>query len=294
MAFFSNLRLHRPDQGIYKLLAKACVKFLMDLNAKRESPLNLGPVIKFILAEKAFIKYAFMCFLYNQKAESRFRAWLKLFKKKGIFLEVEAYNFLFGFSLSFVNFLDQTFPGLKDSITVLKGINALAITNLGCSKIKTLDGNVLEWRYFKTEEKSGAVFNPVSSAWVPIKHYHLTNSLDPKKLELSFLPNLIHSVDAFIVRRLCLEVFKSCNYILQHTHDSFSFHPNLMKAVNEAISGSYEGSGSWLKAILIDPLKQDLEERGNQEGLMLLESFSKELKTLKPEAFEVKYQYPLE
>ena len=49
----------------------------------------------------------------------------------------------------------------------------------------------------------------------------------PSKLGTSLAPNIIHSIDAYIVR----EVIRRCDFQVAHIHDAFTCHPNNMSVV---------------------------------------------------------------
>ena len=54
-------------------------------------------------------------------------------------------------------------------------------------------------------------------------------------MKRSFAPNVIHSIDATIVRILVTEFYKTHNIILEPLYDCFRVHPNFADVLDKDI-----------------------------------------------------------
>jgi hypothetical protein len=124
---------------------------------------------------------------------------------------------------------------------------------------------------------------------------YVTNGINVEKVRLSFIPNLIHSIDGYILREVVRGVFFECNYIINHVHDSFSIHPNFLTILNNIIYKIYQSSNSWLKIAFLyhnqKVLSSDTKEYKEYSNYL------NEYELLTPldiEKLKVKDMYPLE
>lgn len=62
---------------------------------------------------------------------------------------------------------------------------------------------------------------------------------DTKKIVKSLMPNLIHSVDASIMRLIINRVYDNEKYVINHLHDSIQFNCNYYDNVIEALLSTY-------------------------------------------------------
>jgi len=65
------------------------------------------------------------------------------------------------------------------------------------------------------------------------------NTKDITKEYISFLPNLIQSIDGYLIRNITNLVYKKNKYIIEPLHDSIRFHPNMILNVHKSIVSAY-------------------------------------------------------
>lgn len=122
----------------------------------------------------------------------------------------------------------------------------IIINNLEETIVKTVDDCILKWKIYKkinVTKKTISVYNEkdkhLSYKNGQIKNYH---ELDLDPMIRSFLPGLIHSVDASIMRIFINKMYektgKEC--ILQHVHDAVLLHPNYVEDFYNIVEEVYK------------------------------------------------------
>jgi hypothetical protein len=194
-------------------------------------------VIKDFESNRNLHKYAFMCFCYNQTNYGRIEEWLKIYGKDITSAQKEI---IYEFSSSYEEFLDFCFKGLIDQRNKLNLINMEVLEQFKNVIIKTLDGSILQWQIFKTDNKVRKFKDPMNqkkniSYRNSILH---VNSFNFRKMQTSFLPGLIHSIDASVMREIILRMIQK-GYYINHVHDSIMLHPNYVESLYEVIDNIY-------------------------------------------------------
>lgn len=106
-------------------------------------------VLEFIKSNKKLHKYALMCYAYNQTTHGRTQdftdLWVAKFNTKPVSEEWLCLNEIS--STKYTQFIDQLFPGINSQFKIL-------------DKIRTVDGAVITWKFFKTKRSIRKSFNP--------------------------------------------------------------------------------------------------------------------------------------
>jgi hypothetical protein len=213
-------------------------------------------------------KYALMCYCYNQAHKSRTDHWVNLwysiFKEKPNNIEYSVLNSL---SLNYHNFINSLFPGIQKQLTIINNILRIIIKRKYKPKIKTLDGCIIRWDYFQSTSRVRSAYN---SSTMNHESYKIKiTKLDENNQTISeinkhvqaFLPHLIHSIDAAIMRLIIKRIHEKTGYIINHLHDCVLIHPNYVNVFYEVISEIYTSKEMMhlAKNLLFDPMKSDLD-----------------------------------
>lgn len=174
-----------------------------------------------------------MCFFYNEEHLGRTNRWKEQYQEKfGITPDDLDYSILSKFSVIYDKYMDYCFPNLSKQLNILnEAITILVKQNLP-AKIETLDRCILFWDFADTVELKRSVYNPVSGCHEQIKVKIDTKNTDKKsnkriaRHKRSFRPNLIHSINAAIMRIFLQEFNKKTKRRLNHLHDCVMLHPN--------------------------------------------------------------------
>jgi hypothetical protein len=179
-------------------------------------------------------KYTFMCFCYNEGSSGRFKKMLdyNILPKSASII-----------ARSYPDFVDTYYKGLTKQTELLNTIvNYVLIKGNKGVEIITLDGCRISWKIFEKNKMSQSkkkYINPITGLY---KSFHVTTynveSIDIRKMISSFLPNLIHSMDAAIMRQIISSMLKK-KYIINHLHDSVQTHPNYLDELYESIKEVY-------------------------------------------------------
>ena len=178
-------------------------------------------------------KYALMCFFYNEQHLSRTKRWVEQYEEKyGISVQDEEYKLLSKFSLKYPEFMEYVFPKLTRQLDILNEALSIIIDQGLPVKIKTLDNCLISWDFDHMQEVKKNYFNPVSGSHdqfklkMKIRANKVSQKSRKSKHKQSFRPNLIHSLDATIMRMFLDKFYKQTGKKLNHLHDCVLLHPN--------------------------------------------------------------------
>lgn len=202
---------------------------------------------KLLTEDRKAQKYALMCFFYNQKHLGRTRKWVEQYEEKfGISVSDQEYDLLSEFSVKYPKFMEEVFPNLTKQLDILNEALFVIIDQDLPVEIDTLDGCIISWDFDHTEELKRNYFNPVSGTHDQYKlrvkvNKHTKGSLRTRKSKhkRSFLPNLIHSIDASIMRMFIQEFYDVKKQKINHLHDCVMLHPNDVDAFYNIVKKIY-------------------------------------------------------
>ena len=174
-----------------------------------------------LVKDKRVMKACFLRFINGQKANGRgetLMSFIKLYSLK------EDWVLVYKLANSFDKFVDTQFSSLNLQKRALEGIFRLFIREQGGLKFFLPDGVVIEYCIFdfRSSYKRFKVL-PVGevSGKVFTRHGVFTSTqVDFLPMERSAVPNLMQSIDAYVLRRVLYALGKK-GFHVNHTHDSF-------------------------------------------------------------------------
>jgi hypothetical protein len=195
--------------------ARGKIKSFYDGNIENKN----DKVIELFSSSKKIHKYALMCYSYNQgvfgRTEGFVDRWKEVYGTKPNSIEWKCLNEI---SLKYTKFIDEIFPGLNFKFKILDEIVLLVVNNVGYLKIRTVDGALITWRFYKKERKIRKSFNPHNMV---SENYALYTSItdkegrlviDVEQFKLKFRSYLIHSVDAGVIRSIINRMYDKHKY----------------------------------------------------------------------------------
>lgn len=254
-----------PFCCIYSFLLEKSIPFLL------ENFPGLGPdskVFELLTTNRKAQKYALMCFFYNEQHMSRTRRWAVMYEE--IFersIPDADFEILSQFSVLYPKFMNFVFPKLIRQLEILNEAALVVVNQQLPVKINTLDKCILSWDFVHSRQVKRNYFNPVSGSH---DQYKLSVKMkDPtdqsnrsrnSKHRLSFRPNLVHSIDAAIMRMFICRFFEKTKRRLNHLHDCVMLHSNDVDLFYNIVTDVY--CGSFMKTLANDlvfsRMKQDL------------------------------------
>ena len=236
-------------------------------------------VIEFITTNRKMHKYSLMCYSYNQtsfgRAEMYSEMWYNQFKVNPSF---EQKSMLTAFACNYDDYINTLFPRLKTKLDILSKMLELVVKETNEVSIKTLDGEKLRWSFYRTKSKTRHRYDPVNNTSHSYRYKVSTaNSEGSFEVDLSahqirFLPYLIHSIDAAVLRIFIKKMAEKHEYKINHLHDCVILHPNYVDAFYEEVRELYLSDSMYEipEKLIFEPLKNSLSD-GSKEKLEELE-----------------------
>ncbi len=201
--------------------------------------LNLA---KEFLENRKLHKYSLMCFCFNQLSFGRWEQW---FNNSNIELNKSQRKCIMNFSQSYEEFLEICFPDIIKKRDAVNSIFREILMDTNECHIKTLDNSTLKWKIFskKSEIKKFKSVYSIKNQRISFRNGMIDNfnELDNNKMIRSFLPGLIHSVDAAIMRIIINKLYEktSGKCLIQHVHDAILIHPNYVNIFYQIVEIIY-------------------------------------------------------
>lgn len=203
-------------------------------------------VLKMCLTDRNLHKYALMCYSYRQTNYGRSKdfiaRWKEINKKDPTKEEWRCLNEV---AAKYSNYVDTLFPGIDTQIKILDNIIDLVVKNSGSLEIRTLEGEVLEWSFYKTKS---SVRKSLSPNTLKTKSYRIHTVIqdnerkpipDHNQFKTKFLSYLVHSLDAGVMRKLVLVLNDNHKCKIDQLHDCIMVHPNKVDSVYESLESIY-------------------------------------------------------
>lgn len=218
--------LNEKGNDVPNYLSSKTLKFFHSKGWTTADEIN---IVNDFLSNRKLHKYAFMCFCYNQLAYGRWEQW---FKNTNIQLNEKQKDCIIKFSQSYEEFLEMCFPNIIKKRDAINNIFKEILKDINEAHIKTLDNSTLKWKIFfkKSEIKKFKSIYSKENKRISFRNGIINNfnELDYGKMIRSFLPGLIHSIDAAVMRIIINKLYnksgKKC--LIQHIHDAVLIHPN--------------------------------------------------------------------
>ena len=295
-----------PFSCIYIFLLEKARIFLTEENMGMEIDTKSN-AYKLLTEERKAQKYALMCFFYNQKHLGRTGRWKRLYEEKfGISPTNVDYALLSKFSVLYSQFMEHVFPKLTKQLDLLNEASILVIDQGLPVKINTLDNCILSWDFDHTEELKKNYYNPVSGTHdqyklrIKVKTGATKNSIRSRKSKhrRSFLPNLVHSIDAAMMRMFIYQFYKKTGKKLNHLHDCVMLHPNDVQVFHKIVKEIY--CSPYMETLMADlvfaPMKSATAGSVLEKIIEIENEFlsNKDKIVLTPESFDPKKCYRYE
>ena len=204
-------------------------------------------VIEFVCSSKKLHKYALMCYSYNQTVYGRTNDFVALWQDEYNSKPTgNEWKCLQAISTQYIKFIDELFPGIDTQFKILDKIVELVVSNVGYLKIRTIDGSVIIWKFYKTKRNIRKCFNPHNM--VP-ENYALYTSLtdekglpliDIKQYKVKFRSHLIHSIDAGVMRTIVNRMNDDFKYEVDQLHDCVLLHPEKVDCFYKIVENIYK------------------------------------------------------
>lgn len=222
---------------------------------------------KVMTTNREIHKFLLMCFLYNQGRNGRRN------RCKDYITNINDCNII---SLNYSDLIDKVFGNLSKKRDKINNIIEYFIENSKSNiVIDTLDESRLNWIvYTKVKKKFSKkkYLSPITNKYKSFDSKKIElNDIEKKECVRTFLPGIIHSLDASIMRMIIKEVFKETGYVVNHVHDCIHFSPCYYSHIIKSIETVYQNSNIhlFLDKNVISNLRNNLilEKR---EGLDIL------------------------
>jgi hypothetical protein len=192
-------------------------------------------------------KRALMCFFYKQRHQKRTKKLKEQFEELlGRAVTDPEYTLLSIYSVKYDKFISEIFPGLNEQLALLEEAMLLLVNNHKEVKIHTLDDCILTWDF-------GHFLTKKRNSWNPITQKSEKYSLSLKCMEKgkqsararrakhvrTFRANLVHSIDAALMRFFINESYNRTGRRINHLHDCLLCHPNDVDAIFDIIRDVY-------------------------------------------------------
>lgn len=206
-------------------------------------------VFDLFVTDRKIHKYALMCYSYKQTTYGRTNdfvsRWKEVYKTNP---NKDEWDCLQKVSSDYTKFIDKLYPGLDSQIKKLDKILKLVADNSGSVRIRSIDGDIIEWSFYKTEVSVRKALNPVR---MTSESYRLhTQKLDDQnnpevdlnQFKVKFLSYIVHSVDASIMRRLVNMMYRENGYRVDQLHDCIMANPNQIDNIYDCLDRIYNSS----------------------------------------------------
>lgn len=141
-------------------------------------------------------------------------------------------------------------------------------------RLKLLCGSIISFGYLKVERTNTSV--KTSAGWKKFSFYKTTTEIDSRKQQISFSPNLIHSIDGAIVRLVLRDFFENHGEIIEPLHDAFRVHPVLLDKLLICLERVYKKEFKDVDQFLIcNLLEPNLADLSQDDSKLLSNMFTK-------------------
>lgn len=239
---------------------------------------------EFACTDRKLHKYAIMCFCYNQRHLGRmddFRA--RWYDVHNSFPVSSQDKFLSEFAMDYPNFVDFVFPNTTKKLNIINKAMTLMARETSLNEIKTLNGEVLRWIFYKQAKSTRRFYDVVDDSY---KSYKLVSTnateVDTNSMNIKFLSYLIHSIDSAIIRKVIVDMKEKHEVYVNHLHDCVMVHPNQVDSLYDVLKHIYLTSD--LYNLTDNLVFSQMESQLSPESVEIL-------KTMKNEFYELTDDY---
>jgi len=245
--FYSNIINTNSIDNIFSLW-NTIKKYIINNNIT-EPINNLPSLYPYLMTNRNLTKKVFMCYTYGQLYRGRIDEIIDILKNSNISINENLYEEISLFSKNYPIFINKLFGGLTRCLNKLQKLNKhLLELNGGKIVIKTLDGSFCTWTIFHNQAtKSKSNYNPLTKKHQAIRilDNSLKNKINYAKMARSFIPGLIHSIDAGVIRLLIWRTYTKAGKTIVTCNDPIQYHPELENEIE--IICKYIRAGNTIK-----------------------------------------------
>ena len=297
--------------GLYEYILSQTRRFITQEDKTLKNMVTKDPSLKkcieLLSKDRSLTKNVLMCFLYNEKHLERMKKFKESFEKTySVSISETQYSFLIKFAINYEKFIDFLFPDLSEQLTIINEF-IRELVNLGETiLITTLDGVSFKWNFmesYSTVRTYTDLLNKTSNPRLKIKRYRKPEgekvpSEVVNKSIISFRPNLIHSIDGWLIRLIVKKMRDKCKYNIVHVHDCIHCHPNYIEPLFEIIKEIFVDI-KWdklLESVLFKPYLEHSEKIIRDLAMKYFSKFKekRQLFTISKESFNPRNCYSIE
>lgn len=189
-----------------------------------------------------------MCFCYNQTPIGRMYDFSnKWCEEYGYVPNNTQRKGLNKFASLYADFVEFVFPGTDRKLDIFKSVVELVCEEAPHLKMKTIDGEVINWVFYATTYQNRKYYDSVDRTHKSFKisnykqrskpvssviEFNISGDfpenfiLDCKGMKRRFLSYFIHSINASILRRIIYKMKKEDKVSVNLLHDCITLHPN--------------------------------------------------------------------
>lgn len=296
-------RLQGPHTGFYNHLLENIHDLVPPTNK----------FYKYFKDNKDLIKRITMYFLYSQGVKNRAKAIKHILSEQfPDTFNLSKYSYedslnIFEIAMGMSGFMDRQIPDTMEKSELLLKLAIEIFEISGQVFIKTKDDIFFYWTHYQQGDKQiHHHIHPITNKVVRIEYTSYGEDIpNVKKIKSSFLPNLTHSIDSWLIREI--------TYLLQHNnsfgksvkiqtiHDAVMIHPNDVMQFYSVVDHIYKNDMNNLiwdfflenalrdipqdRLIKINKLKKDLQGKMHFKNKPLLDSRFNPMDIYLPEGY---------
>tara|TARA_B110000261_G_scaffold11274_1_gene11374 strand:+ start:1478 stop:3160 length:1683 start_codon:yes stop_codon:yes gene_type:complete len=234
LARSSNLYGSAGD--FYDQIRRNALEFMLLNNRKDSSGVYFSSkVIRFLVKDKNLLKQITLAYLYTQRPFQRFLDLKKRGESLGLKLSPEEEDALYNFSFGFEKIIRMSYEDLPRQIKlIIKWYETTSKLTKDIT-LRTIDGSSFRYRYAYSKKISTKRWSITSNTRKSFSYNLYDDRANNRKGRVSFLANIIQSIEAGFIRILIADMSELHNYKIQTLHDSISVHPNKLDDVWDCI-----------------------------------------------------------
>ena len=234
LARSSNLYGSAGD--FYDQIRRNALEFMLLNNRKDSSGVYFSSkVIRFLVKDKNPLKQITLAYLYTQRPFQRFLDLKKRGESLGLKLSPEEEDALYNFSFGFEKIIRMSYEDLPRQIKlIIKWYETTSKLTKDIT-LRTIDGSSFRYRYAYSKKISTKRWSITSNTRKSFSYNLYDDRANNRKGRVSFLANIIQSIEAGFIRILIADMSELHNYKIQTLHDSISVHPNKLDDVWDCI-----------------------------------------------------------
>jgi hypothetical protein len=227
--------------------------------------------VDFLSKSRKLHKYALMCFTYSQTHIGRRQDFIhRWIEETHSYPNKNEIQTLTEFAVKYNDFIEQIFPRTLKKLSLLQEAVELMCNECNSTSIRTLEGEVITWSFYKKRTAIRHRFDPIlkeSSSYSTVM-LGSPKILDYRAHKTKFLSYLIHSIDAAVLRFYIRKFEEKYHYNINHLHDCIILHPNYVESFYDLVKELYSSDELYYmsETLVFDQIRSSLSS-GSQSKL---------------------------